>query len=183
MKSLSLSLRSIPGILFVSLALTLMASAQAKPPTDPALGFYEMTKAAPAAFSRDETERASLLAEQLLKESEKWKENWNYGNAIHAANNVLGRVALKNGEIDQAKKFLLAAGKTPGSPQLNSFGPDMNLAKDLLAKGEKEIVLEYFALCSKFWNKTSQEMLEKWTAQVKAGEIPDFGANLKYLGF
>jgi hypothetical protein len=48
-----------------------------------------------------------------------------------------------NGDIEEAKKQLLLAGKTPSSPQLNSFGPNMILAKELLDKGEKDTVLHY----------------------------------------
>jgi hypothetical protein len=74
---------------------------------------------------------------------------------------------------------LIAAGKTPGSPQLNSFGPNMALAKDLLEKSETEIVFEYFELCSKFW-KDRRGQLEQWTKEIKNGHVPDFGANLVY---
>jgi hypothetical protein len=48
---------------------------------------------------------------------------------------VLGQVALRRGDAKKAASFLLAAGKTWGSPQLNSFGPNMPLANDLLAAG------------------------------------------------
>ena len=69
------------------------------------------------------------------------------------------------------------AGRTPGSPQLNSFGPNMLLAKELLEKGEREKVLVYFALCAKFWQSGSVQ-LKLWSTQVKLGSDPDFGANL-----
>jgi hypothetical protein len=72
---------------------------------------------------------------------------------------------------------LLKAGATPGSPQLNSFGPNMALAKELLDKGEREAVLEYFTLCSKFWDR---DELKEWMALVKDGVTPKFGANLVY---
>ena len=39
----------------------------------------------------------------------------------------------------------------PGSPQLNSFGPIMSLAEELLEQGEPDTVLEFFAECRKFW--------------------------------
>jgi hypothetical protein len=116
--------------------------------TDREKAFYNMTKLAPAEFSKGNLDRAHEIAEDLLKESPNWQKNWNYGNAIQAANVVLGRAALQEGEIDHAKEYLLAAGRTPGSPQLNSFGPDMTLAKDLLKRGEKDVVLEYFSLGS-----------------------------------
>ena len=55
----------------------------------------------------------------------------------------------------------------------------MTLAKALLEKGEKETVLEYFTLCSKFW-KMDFGKLKEWSALVKQGEMPYFGANLLY---
>lgn len=61
---------------------------------------------------------------------------WNSGNRIHHGNLILGRIALTQGDVAEAKTRLLAAGKTPGSPQLNSFGPNMMLAKELLELGE-----------------------------------------------
>lgn len=149
---------------------------------DPEKAFYNMTKLAPAQFSKGDLDAAARTAEELLKVAPEWEKNWNYGNAIQAGNVVLGRVALRRGEVDEAKKFLLAAGKTPGSPNLDSFGPDMTLAKDLLEKGETKAVLEYFDLCAKFW-KMEDGRLDKWRAEIKAGNVPEFGANLRYLGF
>ena len=173
----------IPSIFFIAIFLSLFvvaASGQVSDEADPAKDFYRLTKAAPAAFNDGKHDRAIEMSKQLLAEAEAWKDNWNYGNAIHAANLVLGRVALARDEIDEAKIFLLAAGKTPGSPQLNSFGPDMLFASELLKKGERETVLEYFDLCAKFW-KPRLARLEEWKAQVARGETPDFGANVRYF--
>lgn len=78
-----------------------------------------------------------------------------------------------------AKTYLMAAGRTPGSPQLNSFGPNMSLAKDLLASGERDAVLDFFMSWRSFW-KMGSVTLDNWTGAVKAGEVPNFGANLKY---
>ncbi|MCH7687167.1 MAG: hypothetical protein IH899_10880 [Planctomycetes bacterium] len=101
------------------------------------------------------------------------------GNAVHHGNLILGRLALAAGNLTKAKKHLIEAGKTTGSPQLNSFGPNMMLAKELLEKGEKEIVLEYFQLCSKFW-KMKRDRLKQWTDDVEQGRVPNFRANLLY---
>lgn len=109
----------------------------------------------------------------------KYKGDWNYGNAIHDANLVLGRIAVREGNIEMAKKHLIAAGKSPGSPQMNSFGPNMTLAKDLLEKGERDAVVEYFMLCRRFW-KLHEEKLDQWMHEVMDGKTPDFGANLLY---
>jgi hypothetical protein len=103
-----------------------------------------------------------------------------YGNAIFYGNMVLGRVVLsRDHKVDSAKSYLLAAGRTRGSPQLNSFGPNMSLAKDLLLAGERDTVLEFFTSCRAFW-KMGPTKLDEWTAAVKSGRVPDFGANLKY---
>jgi len=94
-------------------------------------------------------------------------------------NIILGRIALRMGAIDEAKKYLLDAGKTPGSPQLDSFGPNMALAKELLQNRENDVVLTYFYQCSKFW-KLKRDRLDQWSALVEGSLIPDFGANLNY---
>ena len=62
---------------------------------------------------------------------------------------------------------------------MNSFGPNMSLALDLLEKGERDAVLEHFMRCRKFW-KFHPEKLDEWMQEVMAGKIPDFGANLMY---
>ena len=147
--------------------------------SDPAERFYRLTRAAPAAFKRGEIAKAKSLAESLLVEAENGRDDWNYGNAIHVGNLVLGRIALAVGDMDAARKFLLAAGRTPGSPQLKSFGPDMLFAREMIAKGETETVIAYFNLCAEFW-KMSDGRLERWKAAVTNEDDPDFGPNIRY---
>ena len=98
-------------------------------------------------------------------------------DARHNVNVVLGRIALAEGDVGSAKEYLLAAGRVEGSAVLGSFGPNMALAKELLEHGEREAVLEYFNLCSRFWDS---EELGAWADLVRAGRIPDFGGNLVY---
>ena len=141
--------------------------------------FYQLTESVPKVLVAGETEKAKDYAETLLKQAETLKDDWNYGNAIHVANLVLGHIALDSGDMTEAKRYLLAAGNTPGSPQLNSFGPDMRLAKALLEKGEKETVLEYFDLCAKFW-KLKRDRIDEWKAAIEKDKMPQFGANIFY---
>jgi hypothetical protein len=141
--------------------------------------FYELGALATSAFEAGETAKAQQYASELLLSAEKFKNDWNYGNALHEGNNVLGRIALGRGDIAGAREHLLAAGETPGSPQLDSFGPNMTLAKELLEKGEREAVFTYLQSCGKFW-KMGGDKLQGWMATVKAGGTPDFGANLYY---
>jgi len=131
---------------------------------------------AKAAFAADRLDKARHYAELMLQNTE---AGWNYGNRVHHGNLVLGRIALREGNIEEAKSRLIAAGKSPGSPQLNSFGPNMLLAKALLEIGEREIVIEYFELCSKFW-EMHRGRLDEWGTLAVAGKIPDFRGNLRY---
>jgi len=87
------------------------------------------------------------------------------------------RITLRTGDVDGAKQHLLAAGETPGSAALRSFGPNMRLAQELLEKGERQAVLDYFKLCGSFWNR---DKLAAWSKEVEAGKMPDFGPNLVY---
>lgn len=135
--------------------------------------------AAKESFNRGEDADAKSLAEELERLVPTYKSDWNYGNAIQDSNLVLGRLALKFGDVEKARSRLLAAGHSPGSPQMDSFGPNMSLADDLLKIGETPVVLEYFALCRKFW-KVPFSKLDDWEKDVKAGRAPDFGANLVY---
>ena len=124
-------------------------------------------------------EKASQYAGELVSRAQQNPRDWKHGNAIHDGNSVMGLVALRGGNVAQAGKYLLEAGKTPGSPQLNSFGPNMTLAKQLLEQGEKTVVLEYLSECRTFW-KMGGANLTAWTATVQAGGVPNFGANLLY---
>ena len=141
--------------------------------------FYALNHAAKIAWRKGEIEKARALATEMEGLLPKYKNDWNYGNAVQDTNQVLGLIALGTGDIAEAKKRLLASADSKGSPQMNSFGPNMQLAKALLEKGEKDVVLEYFQRCTTFW-KMGEARLAGWTALVKKGEMPEFGANLKY---
>jgi thiol-disulfide isomerase/thioredoxin/tetratricopeptide (TPR) repeat protein len=141
--------------------------------------FYMLKDLANIAYKAGDPNKAERYAKELLMLAPKYPKNWNYGNAIHHANIVLGRISLARGDIEDAKKYLIEAGKTPGSPQLNSFGPNMMLAKELLEKKETQTVLNYFELCGKFW-QMGDKQLDDWSVLVKNGQTPDFGANLRY---
>lgn len=133
-----------------------------------------------AALEAGDTELAKKHAAETLQKNTD-RKNWNYGNIIHDANQILGRGALREGKLADAKTYLLKAGATPGSPQLNSFGPRMQLARELLEKSEKETVLQYLDLVSKFWASDKEQsepgkehaaLIAGWKREIAAGKIP-----------
>lgn len=139
--------------------------------------YVHLADLAKTAFAAGEDQKAEKYAKRLLSLEDENENKWNSGNAVHHGNLILGRVALRAGDVDKANDYLLKAGATKGSPQLNSFGPNMALAKDLLENGERGVVLEYFTLCGKFWDR---DELKAWREQVEQGKTPQFGANLMY---
>jgi tetratricopeptide (TPR) repeat protein len=147
--------------------------------------FYALREAAKAAFELGKIDEARQRAQRLLDLAPRFRQSWNYGNAIHDGHLVLGRVAVQTGDLATAARELLEAGRTPGSPQLNTNGPNMSLAKDLLERNQVEAVVEYFRLCGAFWEGElvggrASAKLERWSRDAKAGEVPDFGISLRY---
>jgi hypothetical protein len=89
----------------------------------------------------------SMLA--MLDQTE--VSSWNYGNIVHDAHVMQGLVLFAEGKTREASVELVLAGSSTGSPQLNSFGPDLVLAWQLLAV-EGEAVLTYLRSVSAFWS-------------------------------
>ena len=141
--------------------------------------WYALGDAAKESLNQRHDSDARSFAEELERLTPRFKKDWNYGNAIQNFNIVLGRLALKSGNVEEARNRLLAAGHSPGGPQMDTFGANMTLANELLAKGEKAVVLEYFKLCRKFWEMHDGK-LDVWAKDVRDGGAPDFGANLNY---
>ncbi|HUQ03886.1 MAG TPA: hypothetical protein VM261_15420 [Kofleriaceae bacterium] len=124
------------------------------------------------AFEAGQLDDARRYAEEILAGIGTREQSWNTGNLIHEAHTTLGRVALRAGDVATAKAHLLAAGKTPGSPQLDSFGPDFTLAVELLDRGERKTVDDYLALVDTFWEMGHAE-ITLWRAQLARGELPN----------
>jgi hypothetical protein len=137
---------------------------------------YALDGLAKAALAVGALDKAALYSSEMLAAGS--PTDWDYGNEIHDGNLVRGLIALRSGNIPGAAHDLIEAGKTPGSPQLNSFGPAMTLAKGLLEAGEKDAVLEYLSLCKKFW-KMGEARIDSWTETIRAGGTPDFAMNLR----
>jgi len=147
-----------------------------------------LRSAAERALAHGDTEDAEFLAKELLELAGRYRDDWYYGNAVHNGHEILGLVHMKRGDPGAAERELLKAGQTPGSPQLNSFGPNLTLAHDLLLDGRREVVLEYLELCRVFWchkrriqsSSRSEIRLNSWIKEIRRGAVPDFGPNLVY---
>ena len=122
-----------------------------------------------AALESGDLKTAEKLSKDLLKNKVDVKSP-NFGDIIYDINVIQGRIALRQNRISNAKIFLLESGKSPGSAVLGSFGPSLILDRELLEKGEKEVVLEHLDQIRKFWGGKE---LDQWKKDIEEGKIPD----------
>ena len=147
--------------------------------SDPQERLNDLPEAAQAAFEAAEYDKATTYSEEALGLAARAEYVDNGADAVHYGNIVLGRIALRHGDVASGSAYLLKAAAIKGNPHLDTFGPNMQLAKELLEKGERQSVLQYFDLCGKFW-KDDDGKLKQWHSSVASGTNPDFGANLRY---
>ncbi len=144
--------------------------------------FYSLDDQITAAFSAKDYDSAKDLISEYLELASIYRCNWNYGNAIHDANRILGLISVRNGEIDEAAAYLVKAGKSTGSPQLDSFGPELDLANELLKLGRTEEVLIYLKGIGSFWNMNDGR-INKWVKEIENGGKPEINRFPVYKGF
>lgn len=130
--------------------------------------------AARAFYKAGDHARARLFAEQALALAPALMKDRNYGYAVHYGHLVLGHVSFSEGDVARAKLELIEAGKTPGAPALNSFGPDLELAQKLFDLGEREAVVDYLELCSRFW-RSRRSSIPGLCERIRQGERLDQG--------
>lgn len=127
--------------------------------------------AAELAYEIEDYEKAKNYALESLSLSSNHMTDWNYGNAIHNSNMVLGRISLTNGDISKAKEYLLESAESSGSPQLDTFGPSLELANELLQANEKDTVLSYLNSILNFW-EMDNGCVRHFINQIENNEKP-----------
>ncbi|MCM2266478.1 MAG: hypothetical protein NDI60_01740 [Elusimicrobiales bacterium] len=149
------------------------AVAELEKAVTPADRFYALNAAEVTAMDAGNIDAARAYAAEHAALLPKFAKNWNYGNAVQDINQTLGRIALREKNFAAAGDYLIKSAQGGGSPQLNSFGPNFQLAKELLEAGQREPVRQYLELCGKFW-KMDRGSLAHWLEVMKAGGTPDF---------
>jgi hypothetical protein len=120
---------------------------------------------ADAAFKLGDFAGAAELARIYLQGTDR--------TAPQRGNTILGRVALRSGDVPLAKQYLLDSSK-PDVRKDTLGGPSMVLAKELLEQGERDVVLQYLDNCVLLWPK-GEGVLQLWIADIKNGRMPKFG--------
>jgi hypothetical protein len=129
---------------------------------------------AEAALLAQHWEKSRAYAEKVLEEACEGRNLADKVRGLHRGNLILGRIALALGDATSAKMYLIRAADIPVPQIMGRFDPFMKLAEELLAKGERDAVLEYLEKCSTRWT-TTDHRLELWIQAMKRNEIPSFG--------
>jgi hypothetical protein len=132
---------------------------------------FFLVKAARIALEIGKEVRAEAYAQEMLATPDLAAK---CGDGVYYGNQVLGVLALKRGDVANAKRYLIESAKTLASwvPLNWPMPPNTSLPYDLLALGEREAVYEYLDLCKVFSKKDA--MIEGWKAAIRAGSIPHF---------
>jgi len=104
---------------------------------------------------------------------------WDYANAQHYGHTALGLIAVKAKDLKAAKDQLAMSADHSGSPQLNAYGPCMDLAAALMNQGQKDAVADYLEACGRFW-KAGDKQLATWNQALDAGLRPDFTGHFAF---
>jgi len=121
---------------------------------------------ADAAFRIGDFPAAVELAKIYLKSSDRL--------AGQRANTILGRIALRTGDLAAARQYLLDSANPAAARDIAFSGPALVLAKELIERGERETVLEYLEICLKMWPR-GENVLRIWIADIKNGRTPNLG--------
>lgn len=130
-----------------------------------------LLKLAKSAFELGNFEKAKAYATELILEFSDNSNDVKYAEAVHTGNIILGKVALSENNLAKAKEYLLIAARAPQHAHFKAIFPDLELARMLLAKEEKLVVMEYLKLCENL-NDVNVKMLQRWQREIAEGKIP-----------
>lgn len=116
----------------------------------------------------DQARGYAIEAQEFARRQGKYRiQNLYYGNQ------VLGLLALQEGDAAAAGRFLLASVAEGGWLQLTAMGPNFLLAQRLTVAREVEPVIRYLERCKDLWPGGESKVVG-WLAVLRAGKIPDF---------
>lgn len=143
--------------------------------------FYSLSERLERAVKSKDCPKMQSLAGEMLAIAPYYSSNWNYGNAIFDGHMAFASCAVREKKVDSAINHINEAAKTPGSPQLSTFGPpyhDMSVLSELLKEGRKKEVRMFLSNLKRFWDSEfSQDYFDFWEKEIEQNRIPKFDAS------
>jgi tetratricopeptide (TPR) repeat protein len=90
----------------------------------------------------------------------------------HWAQTVLGLLACRNGDVDRAISHLRESAKVRPEYRLSSYGPSLDLVREVCARGRWDDGLEYLRVWENAWD---DPRLRDWIAAVEERRLPSDG--------
>jgi hypothetical protein len=139
--------------------------------------FELVARLAEIALDLNELKKARAFAEAVLNEKKDesgdddgWRDT---DKAIYYGNTLLGRVALREGNTAKAREHLSASLAFPEDSDFELKDLKLDLAAELLAKGEKQAVLDYLARSEKLTtDEDNIKIFRRWQRLVKRNSFP-----------
>ncbi|MFO0929435.1 MAG: hypothetical protein U0736_20800 [Gemmataceae bacterium] len=94
----------------------------------------------------------------------------------HLGHTILGLIALRNADGQQAIYHLHASVQDVADSVVNIYGPTMSLAQELLRVEAQHAVIDYLANCT-FW-QTEDHRQDQWICQIKQGQVPQWSMQM-----
>ncbi|HEX8737970.1 MAG TPA: hypothetical protein VF721_21740 [Pyrinomonadaceae bacterium] len=136
--------------------------------------FDLLVKLAEAALDLNELKKARAFAETVLNKTKDASDAWiDREKAIYYGNTLLGRVALREGNTAKAREHLPASLTFPEESDFEIKDLELDLAAELLARGEKQLVLDYLARAEKLTTDADNiKVLRRWQRLIKRNSFP-----------
>jgi hypothetical protein len=128
--------------------------------------FYLLSNIAEAAFLSGDLEITEKYASAMLQATEKFKTDWNYGNAIHKGHTFLGLVSISKDRLVEGRFHLKASNDHEGSPQLDSFGPSTDLGRRYSSARRSGSVVAFLRACGRYW-EMGRDRIERWIWEIE----------------
>jgi tetratricopeptide (TPR) repeat protein len=133
--------------------------------------FTDLVNLPKFALAAGDITKATEAADALLLMPMQAPDHWLQGEVLQSAHTTLGRIALVNGDIESAKGHLLQSVSGTSSPRTASYGPDRELAAELLQRGQTDVVLEWMNRCEQIW-AGGRNQIDHWRKVMAQGVSP-----------
>jgi hypothetical protein len=135
-----------------------------------------LARLAAVALDLNDLKKARVFSETILNgtKDESGETTWlDAGKAIFYGNNLLGRVVLREGNAAKAKEHLLASITFSEESDFELETPELDLAGELLAKGEKQAVLDYLTRLEKLTTDDDHlKIFRRWQRLIRRNSFP-----------
>lgn len=136
-------------------------------------GFLYLFAFGRAALEIGAFEQAQQCADALAAWAEKGSPQRFPEHFAHEAKTLTGLLALRQGDVAEARDSLRNSAAAFAAQDPKSHGPSFALARELLEAGQTADVLAYLRACAEAWNSEPGQV-DEWLKKIQPGRIPDW---------